>query len=639
MNTYTRTLAAGALEVRAEQRTISGIAVPYDTPTEIHDPFEGLPYREQFAFGSFARTINERGPSRVKLLVSHDERRLPIGKATELRETREGLHATFHVSATTEGDTALELARDGTLDGLSVSFQPITQQRVGDLVTRTEVKLREISLCAFPAYDSARVLAVRSEAPTSTLSVVRARLALAHIEGSSLMPTTDHILAGVLARRDNLASDIRRRIDTGTADNDWLTSASEQLEDLNQAVQQRQDDAVRDAAAADLARRFTPDATEERVHRPGVTIGHEQRTYNPPGQRPPSAAGDYLRDLYAAQIANDPSAAARLARHSAEMEIDRPDAYRRAVDTGGVGGFVPPQYMVEMFAEFVRAGRPTANLASGMPLPEDGMTIELPRVTTGTSTDVQTAEGETLANRDLEEDVLSVPVRTIGGYVDVRRQALERGTILEAVVMGDLASDYSTRLDRQVVAGSGLNGQHLGLLNTTGINGFTFTTGSPTVPLLWPKLAAAVGAVVGQRFTGPTAIVMHPNTWAWLQAGLDASGRPYIGDSQHATNPIATAGAPDYSGTRQLQNLPVVLDGNIPTNLGTGENETRIIVADFRDTMLFEDGGPVQLRFDGPGSATLTSRLVAYGYSAFTAARLPKAVSVIAGTGLITPAL
>jgi hypothetical protein len=31
--------------------------------------------------------------------------------------------------------------------------------------------------------------------------------------------------------------------------------------------------------------------------------------------------------------------------------------------------------------------------------------------------------------------------------------------------------------------------------------------------------------------------------------------------------------------------------------------------------------------------------LVAYGYSAFAAGRQPKAISVLAGTGLITPAL
>lgn len=630
----TRTLA-GDLQVRAEARTISGLAVPYDQPTDIHDPFEGGSYREQFAFGAFARTIRERGPSRVKLLVSHDERRLPIGKATELRETPEGLHAEFHVSATPEGDTALELARDGTLDGLSVSFQPISQTRSGDLVTRTEVKLREVSLTGFPAYDSARVVAVRSDNQT-VLAIARARVALATIEGSSIMSRADEILSGVINRRDALATEIRSRIDNGSADADWLNRAGDELEDLNQAIMQRQDQAARDDAAAAVARRF--DGTADTEYRPGVTVLTEQRTYAPAGQRPPSAEGDYLRDLYASQISNDPQAAARLARHAAEVQHDRPEAFRRAVDTGGVGAFVPPQYLADQFAEFLRAGRPTANLCTSMALPEQGLTLEIPRVTTGTATGVQVAQGDTLANQDLDETTLSVPVRTIGGYVDVRRQALERGALVESVIMADLAADYASKLDTQVLNGTGLNGQHLGILNTSGINAVTYTDGNPTVPELWPKLAAAVGAVISQRFSGPTAIVCHPNTWAWIQAALDTTNRPLVG-GENVSNPVATQGQPNYSGGRTLLGLPVVLDGNLPTNLGVGTDETRIVVADFRDVMLFEDGGPVQLRFDSPGSATLTSRLVAYGYSAFTAGRVPKAVSVIAGTGLITPTL
>jgi hypothetical protein len=77
------------------------------------------------------------------------------------------------------------------------------------------------------------------------------------------------------------------------------------------------------------------------------------------------------------------------------------------------------------------------------------------------------------------------------------------------------------------------------------------------------------------------------------------------------------------------------------TNLGGGTNETRIVIADFEDVILFEnDGGaPSQLRFEQPAGNALGVMLVAYGYSALAAGRQPKAISVLAGTGLITPAL
>lgn len=69
--------------------------------------------------------------------------------------------------------------------------------------------------------------------------------------------------------------------------------------------------------------------------------------------------------------------------------------------------------------------------------------------------------------------------------------------------------------------------------------------------------------------------------------------------------------------------------------------EDRIIVAAWDDLILGEDdgGAPVQLRFDDVGSATLTVRLVAYGYSAFTAGRQPKSISVVSGTGLVIPVM
>ena len=178
---YRRSFRPETLEVRAEGRTIIGTAVPFNTPTEIRD-VNGT-YLEQFAPGAFARTIAERGPSRVKLLLQHDMRQLPIGRAVDLREESGGLVAELRVSNTAEGDTALELVKDGTLDGLSIGFRPVTQSRNGDVVTRTEVKLAEISLTGFPAYDSARVEAVRSTthhnpADARALAIARAHLIL-----------------------------------------------------------------------------------------------------------------------------------------------------------------------------------------------------------------------------------------------------------------------------------------------------------------------------------------------------------------------------------------------------------------------------------------------------------------------------
>jgi HK97 family phage prohead protease len=149
------------LEIRGDGRTVVGIAVPYDTPTLIRDHTGS--YNELFRRGSFAKTITERG-DRVKFLAQHDRRSMPLGRATLLREDAAGLYGEFRVSATQAGDEALELIRDGALDGLSIGFRPIQQKRSkdGTMVERTEAGLDEVSAVTFPAYDGAVIAGVRA---------------------------------------------------------------------------------------------------------------------------------------------------------------------------------------------------------------------------------------------------------------------------------------------------------------------------------------------------------------------------------------------------------------------------------------------------------------------------------------------
>lgn len=162
MNDLLRRGGFADLEVRSDGRTIVGLAAPFDTPADIG------PYTEVIRPGAFTRTIAERG-DRVRLLALHDDRSLPLGRATSLREETRGLIVEARVSKTTAGDEALELVRDGALDSLSIGFFPVRDRWSSDrdTVERLEVRLVEISLVHAGAYDSARVLAVRSATPTA----------------------------------------------------------------------------------------------------------------------------------------------------------------------------------------------------------------------------------------------------------------------------------------------------------------------------------------------------------------------------------------------------------------------------------------------------------------------------------------
>ena len=156
------------LELRAgggDGRTVGGLVVPYNTPTEIRD--KSGAYTETFRPGAFAKTIAERG-TKVKLLASHSQSTLPIGKATSLVDRSDGLHGEFYVSRTQAGDDALELVRDGALDAFSVGFEPVKDEWSRDRVTvdRVEARLWEVSLVAIPAYETALVSSLRSDGGT-----------------------------------------------------------------------------------------------------------------------------------------------------------------------------------------------------------------------------------------------------------------------------------------------------------------------------------------------------------------------------------------------------------------------------------------------------------------------------------------
>lgn len=136
-------------EVDEEARTVSGIAVPWNTPTNVGG------YTEQFERGSIESHVG------VKLFWQHQD---AIGLVTEGRETDEGYEITARISETTQGNDAYTLLRDGVIDKFSVGFLPAEDRTEEDgTVTRTKVHLKEVSLVPFPAYEGAQISEVRAE--------------------------------------------------------------------------------------------------------------------------------------------------------------------------------------------------------------------------------------------------------------------------------------------------------------------------------------------------------------------------------------------------------------------------------------------------------------------------------------------
>ena len=177
--------------------------------------------------------------------------------------------------------------------------------------------------------------------------------------------------------------------------------------------------------------------------------------------------------------------------------------------------------------------------------------------------------------------------------------------------------------------GSWSSGTHTGVLQTAGIGNIDSTDGSPTAAGEDQKIVKAIGTVNENRFLPADVIVMHPRRAAYLAGGLDSNNRPLFQvTAATSSNVIGTGGVAGYGGPMfQIAGVPVVTDANVPTNLGTGTDEDAVITMRSDDVLLFEqnNGTPMLARFDSVGSATLTVKIVAFGYSAF-AVRNPSSV-------------
>jgi len=457
------------------------------------------------------------------------------------------------------------------------------------------------------------------------------------------MSTASEMLTRLIAKqdearaaRDELQSkraavvqlaDDEGRGDLNTDEDAEFQTLTESIRSLDEEIETR---AARITELSDEERR-TSDAAiafkQAEVAGTRVKVNSEARMYEKGNGR------SYLQDLAKSQILGDAEARARLDRHAAEVALE--PEYRDINRTDGNGGyFVPPLWLSDYVA-LARAGRPTANLVTNLPLPPGTDSINIPKVATGAATAIQTADNTTVAETDITDSAVQANVKTIAGQQDLAIQLMEQSPFnFDQVVFADLAADYATRVNVQVLNGSDSSGQVKGILNASGINTVSFT--GTTQAALYPKIADAIQKIHTNRFLSPTVLVMHPRRWAWFLSALDSQNRPLV--VPNAGGPMNAMGNLDAVASQQvvgqLQGLPVVTDPSIPTNLGT--NEDTIIAMRASDCILYESALRTRVLPD-VGSGQLTVRLQVYGYLAFTAERYPAGVTKVTGSGLTTP--
>jgi HK97 family phage prohead protease len=160
--------SAATVAVHHPERVIEVLAVPYDVETLVEH--RGRTVRETIAAHAFAGAVT----SNRKRLAHRDHDPVTgdkgpiVGIVRRLTDRADGLRAAMKISRGPLGDETLDWAEDGILDA-SIGFRPNAggEHWSADRQSRriTNGFLDHIALVPYPAYEGAKVLAVRAAAP------------------------------------------------------------------------------------------------------------------------------------------------------------------------------------------------------------------------------------------------------------------------------------------------------------------------------------------------------------------------------------------------------------------------------------------------------------------------------------------
>lgn len=158
------------LELRSEgtHRMLSVRCVPYGQISH-----KAGPRPEKFRHGAFAGAIANASKIRLRQ-KNHDRNTLPVGVAERLEERDDGLYGVYRFYDTVEGRAAIENVAEGVYGGVSVGFIAVEDADVDGVREIRRAKLDHVSLVESPAYEDARILALRSAADYQWLRKVPA---------------------------------------------------------------------------------------------------------------------------------------------------------------------------------------------------------------------------------------------------------------------------------------------------------------------------------------------------------------------------------------------------------------------------------------------------------------------------------
>lgn len=325
-----------------------------------------------------------------------------------------------------------------------------------------------------------------------------------------------------------------------------------------------------------------------------------------------------------------------------------PILYQAALNEGtaGSGGYlVVPAYLQELFAETRRQGNALRGYGWLNVHPVETNQVLIPKGSGAASVGI-VSENTAKPSADQTYTQVTVNIFTAAGISKQSKQlAMDSSPTVLDLSTRELGTLLGNLEEQKALNGSG-TGEPRGILNVTGIGSQTVTGGAGTQNAVLDALMDAVVFIETNYFAPPSGILMHPRRLAWLLKGKD-SALNYI------FNPAATFRQPNMAplvnnnvtsmstGYNQppasLFGIPIATTANMPTNLGAGTNEDRVIVGAFNEAHWFQRQDVTMDVSDSAGTSWEQNQvwIRAEERFGFSAERYPVAFSVLSGTCLL----
>lgn len=434
-----------------ERRTISGKIAPYG---EIGYTSAG---KVVFAEGS----IVAAEPSRVKLLMSHDNSK-PVGRMQSITSAKDGLYASFKVSASSRGTDAILLAQEQLMDGLSVGVEVTASKPEKDYLLVTAATLREVSLVESAAFASAAVQKIAAQAGEMPVD--------AALSTSTKVTTTNTVINTTTT-------------ETETESEAAVTTAPDQS--APEAV-----DATEQAAPTVEAAR--------KIILPSALNSQRLRT-------PITSMATYTEHKIKAALGNDES---KLYVTAADDSFSTNPAFN------------PTQYLSE-FVSNTNFDTPMINALSQGTLPNSGMTISVPSLVTSAGGQAGTApvvtveaEAGAVANTGMVTQYLSGTVKKYSGMNTISVELLERSDPnFYAELTNQLQRAYSLATDAAVIAD----------VVAGGVQG---TAVAATSAGIISYVSTESANIYKNTSYFARNYVAGPSQWSLLMGATDSTGRP-----------------------------------------------------------------------------------------------------------------